>query len=284
MNKPPRGARGAGGEADDRRNEAVSPEPGASATDPAAMPRPSAPLGNPPPTPAPPATITILRREKHWIAVEKPSGLPSRPGPGHEASVLSILEAQLRVEGTPHPPGVVHRLDLGTSGVLLFSLTPDGHLALESAFHDGRVHKEYLAVAAGHPRPRRGLIDLALRRTSSGLSTPDRNGAPARTRYETREQFAASALVLAEPLTGRMHQIRAHLAARGTPVLGDLQYGSAELRGFRPRPPRLCLHAWRLHLPPELAGGESTIECALPADLATYLDRLRGPGRGGGKR
>lgn len=234
-------------------------------------------------TPGPPMLISVLRRTEHWIAVAKPSGLPSRPGPGHNASVLSVLETQLRDEGTPHPPGVVHRLDLGTSGVLLFSLTPHGHRALESAFRDGRVHKEYLAITAGHPHPRRGLIDLALRRTSSGLSTPDRSGAAARTRYETRERFTASALVLADPRTGKMHQIRAHFAARGTPVLGDLQYGGPELRGFRPRPPRLCLHAWRLRLPPELADGDPIIECLLPEEMATYLDRLRWPGRAGAR-
>lgn len=227
-----------------------------------------------------PGTITIIRRTGHWIAVDKPAGLPSRPGPGHDASVLSTLEAQLRAEGSPHPPGVVHRLDLGTSGILLFSLSPEGHRALVEAFRAGRVHKEYLAITAGHPHPRRGLIDLALRRSSSGLSIPDRTGSPARTRYETRERFTASALLRAEPLTGRMHQIRAHLGARGTPVLGDLQYGGADLRRFRPHPPRLCLHAWRLRLPTELAGGEPSIECRLPEDLERYLDRLRGLGAG----
>jgi RluA family pseudouridine synthase len=228
-----------------------------------------------------PGTVIIIRRTEHWIAVDKPAGLPSRPGPGHKASVLSILETQLRTESTPHPPGVVHRLDLGTSGILLFSLSPEGHRSLVEAFKVGQVHKEYLAITAGHPHPRRGLINLALRRTSSGLNTPDRSGKPARTRYETRERFAASALVRTEPLTGRMHQIRAHLAARGTPVLGDLQYGGAELRGFRPRPPRLCLHAWRLRLPAELANGEQQIECPLPDELERYLDRLRGTGAGG---
>lgn len=225
-----------------------------------------------------PETVSVIRRTEHWIAVNKPAELPSRPGPGHKASVLSILEAQLRAEGAPHPPGVVHRLDLGTSGILLFSLSPEGHRGLEEAFRAGRVHKEYLAITAGHPHPRRGLIDLALRRTSSGLSTPDRHGTPARTRYDTRERFHASALVLAEPLTGRMHQIRAHLAARGTPVLGDLQYGGAALRGFRPRPPRLCLHAHRLRLPADLAGECQSIECSWPEELEQYLDRLRGTG------
>ena len=205
---------------------------------------------------------------------------PSRPGPGHEASVLSLLEAQLRAEGAAHPPGVVHRLDLGTSGILLFSLSPAGHRSMVEAFRAGHVQKEYVAITFGHPRPRRGLIDLPLRRTSSGLNIPDRRGTPARTRYETRERFAASALVLAEPLTGRMHQIRTHLAARGTPVLGDLQYGGADLRGFRPRPPRLCLHAWRLRLPAELTDSEPRLECPLPEELERYLDRLRGPRSG----
>ncbi len=223
-----------------------------------------------------PSGIPILRRTKHWIAVAKPAGLPSRPGPGHDASALSVLEAQLLIQGAACPPGVVHRLDLGTSGILLFSLSPEGHRALVDAFRTGQVQKEYLAITAGHPRPRRGLIDLPLRRNSSGLSAPDRWGSPARTRYQTQERFGASALVLAEPLTGRMHQIRAHLAARGTPVLGDAQYGGAGLRHFRPRPPRLCLHAWRLRLPAEIAEAEPPIECGLPDDLERYLERLRG--------
>jgi RluA family pseudouridine synthase len=231
-----------------------------------------------------PETVAVIRRTEHWLAVNKPAGLPSRPGPGHEASVLSLVEAQLRAGGAPHPPGVVHRLDLGTSGILVFSLSPEGHRALVDAFRAGRVHKEYLAITAGHPHPRRGLIDLALRRSSSGLSVPDRMGSPARTRYETLEQLAGAALVLAEPLTGRMHQIRAHFAARGTPVLGDLQYGGAAWRDFRPRPPRLCLHAWRLRLPAELADDDTAIECPMPERLERYFDRLRRIGHRGAGR
>jgi 23S rRNA-/tRNA-specific pseudouridylate synthase len=221
------------------------------------------------------AAIAILRRTPHWLAVAKPPGLPSRPGPGHNTSVLAILEEQLRLEGSPHPPGVVHRLDLGTSGILLFSLTPEGHRELLAAFERGLVRKEYLAITAGHPHPRRGLIDLALRRNASGLNLPDRRGAPARTRYETRERFAAAALVAAEPLTGRLHQIRSHFAAVGTPVLGDRQYGLPVLRAFQPHPPRLCLHAFRLRLPAELSGGEPAIECPFPPELERFLDRLR---------
>ena len=149
--------------------------------------------------------------------------------------------------------------------------------------HSGRPSAQgILPITAGHPNPKRGLIDLALRRTSLRPQHSGPARTPARTRYETRERFATSALVVAEPLTGRMHQIRAHLAARGTGA-GRSPVRGAELRGFRPRPPRLCLHAWRLRLPPELSDGEPPIECLLPEELEHYLDRLRGTGPSGAR-
>lgn len=235
--------------------------------------------------------LPVLVRTPTWIAVVKPSGLPSRPAPGYPESALSLLESWLRAhEPGPHPPGVVHRLDRETSGLLIFSLDPRAHRELVRAFAAGEIRKDYLAFVHGGPRPRRGLIDLPLARNASGRTVVAPRGAPARTRYATVRDWEGASLLEVQPLTGRMHQIRAHLAARGTPILGDRVYGrSAEradtpTRGHaEPIPPRLCLHARRLRLPASLVpnggAGGLLLESPWPDDLARFaraLDRWKG--------
>ena len=226
--------------------------------------------------------LVVLARTRQWIAIDKPSGLAARPAPSQTVSALSQLEDWLAAhEPGPHPPGVVHRIDRGTSGVLLFSLEPEAHRALVRAFAERRIRKEYVAIVRGQPRPRRGLIDLPLRRNSSGRMVPDPHGLAARTRYETVRAWPDATQLRLLPVTGRMHQLRAHLAARGVPILGDPIYGRTPVgatvepkRARLPRPPRLCLHAARLTLPPELAEGIGVIEAPLPEELRRYLRRL----------
>jgi 23S rRNA pseudouridine955/2504/2580 synthase len=237
----------------------------------------------------------ILGWTNHWIALDKPSGLPSRPAPGYPASALSLLEDWLAQQAPGvSRPGVVHRLDRETSGVLLFSLSPGAHRALRAAFASRTIHKDYRAIVLGWPQPRRGLIDLPLRRNASGRMVPDRHGLPARTRYETLERYRSMALLELHPLTGRMHQLRVHLAARGTPVAGDRRYGPRGLPAGIPVPPRLCLHASRIVLPPALLLDLGSIENLLdsrqtvsgtipapePAVLAGYRVRLTAGARG----
>jgi 23S rRNA-/tRNA-specific pseudouridylate synthase len=154
------------------------------------------------------------------------------------------------------------------------------------------VAKEYAALVRGRPRPRRGLIDLPLRRNASGRVVVDPQGAQAKTRYETLRTWAGATLLRVRPLTGRMHQIRVHLAARGTPVLGDRFYGGSGLvlgtsRGRErngpslPVPPRLCLHALRLRLPASLHGsGDGLVEAPWPDDLERYARLLSEPADG----
>lgn len=202
----------------------------------------------------------ILSWTNHWIALHKPPGLLSRPGPGHGPSALTQLEGYLAALGSERSrPGVVHRIDRETSGVLLFSLGPAGHRALVDGFARRLIRKEYLAIVRGRPRPQRGRIDLPLRKNSSGAMIPDRNGLPASTRYRTLRSYPGATLLEVQPLTGRMHQIRVHLAARGTPILGDTKYGerwnAREGPGRDPRPPRLCLHARTLLIPAEIMAG-----------------------------
>ncbi|MFN8548514.1 MAG: RNA pseudouridine synthase [Candidatus Eisenbacteria bacterium] len=183
----------------------------------------------------------VIARTRDWIAIDKPSGLPSRPAPGHESSALRQLEAWL---GPETRPGVVHRLDRDTSGLLLFSLAPRASRALVAAF---RAHdpKRVLAWVEGAPRPRRGTIDLALTRGSSGRVVVDARGRAPLTRYETlrrRGRFSES------PAWSRPRDACTSSACTsppgGTPIAGDRIYGSG-----RRRHPRLLLHAGRLPLP-----------------------------------
>jgi RluA family pseudouridine synthase len=239
----------------------------------------------------------ILSWTDHWIAVNKPSGLPSRPNPGHADNALSQIETWFFSTTPLSPaPGVVHRLDRDTSGVLIFSLGPAAYRSLIEGFAARTIRKEYVALVQGVPRPRSGLIDLPLLRNSSNRMVVDRRGQEARTRYEMVRRVAGGSLLRVYPLTGRMHQIRAHLAARGTPVLGDGVYGREGRAGAGTPfsgvefPPRLCLHARRLTLPSVwlsslgsvqtryptegTAGAPFIIEAPIPQDLNRYMAAL----------
>jgi 23S rRNA-/tRNA-specific pseudouridylate synthase len=196
----------------------------------------------------------------------------------------------LRQEGFAGRPGVVHRLDLETSGVLLFSLSPEGHRALLRAWEEHAVLKEYSAIVLGWPHPRRGTIDLRLEKNASGRMVPSARGLPSLTRYRTLERFAGAAWLEVTPRTGRTHQIRVHLAARGTPVLGDRFYGPRKLPPVLPPPPRLCLHAQRLLLPAALVEeleprergsegqpqGDWVMRAPEPDEIARYRQSLHG--------
>jgi len=185
---------------------------------------------------------------------------------------------------TVHPPGVVHRLDKDTSGLVLFSLSPRAHRLLVEAFRRREVRKTYFALVAGRVHPRAGVIDLALVRDAggtmrpapaSGRLRPASHGLPARTAYQVLHARRPWSLLRVAPHTGRMHQIRAHLAAIGHPVLGDPLYGRPA-PGL-PAPPRLWLHAWRIDLPRpvrEALQVPGSLVCPLWEDLTRHLEAL----------
>ncbi|MCC7142754.1 MAG: RNA pseudouridine synthase [Candidatus Eisenbacteria bacterium] len=207
----------------------------------------------------------IVARTPDWIAIEKPGGLPSRPAPGHAGNALTMLEAYL---GPNIRPGVVHRLDRDTSGLLLFSLSPHGHRFLVEGFRTRTIRKSYLGWVHGQPRPRRGSIELPLRRNPSGRMVVDPRGAPALTRYESLRRVGDFHLLRVEPSTGRMHQIRVHLANRGTPLVGDRLYGVHD------RAPRLFLHAASLRLPADQkspAGAALELRSSEPEEFSAWI-------------
>lgn len=196
----------------------------------------------------------ILYEDDDVIAIDKPCGMASAPtrtaaaGTAHDA-VLETLRARKR---GPARLWVVHRLDVGTSGVLVFAKTREAAAALSAAFAGGRVEKEYLARVATAPTDAGGTIDLALA-VEGRRARVDPKGRPARTDWEVVATDDRGALLRLRPHTGRMHQLRAHLQAIGHPIVGDRAYGG-------PPGTRLMLHAERLVLPHPRTGARVTIE------------------------
>jgi len=204
----------------------------------------------------------ILHEDECLIAVDKPAGMPSHPTFARTiGTALQILEAALRSrEGRKVPLWPLHRLDAATSGVLLFAKTQPAARAVNQNFARRRVVKRYHAIVAGVPSPETGEIRLAL--AEGHLRSEAREGGKeAVTRYRVVERFAGDrSLVDLEPLTGRMHQLRVHLAAIGHPVVGDSKYGGIAAA-------RLMLHASRLELPHPRDGRPFTVESPLPAEI-----------------
>jgi 23S rRNA pseudouridine1911/1915/1917 synthase len=203
-----------------------------------------------PPSDAPP--LQVLFEDAALIALDKPPGLVTQPGPSGGVSLLDQVSARLGKTA-----GLVHRLDRETSGVVVFGKTKGSTRALAAEFREGRAQKTYVAIVGAH-LPQSGVIDLPLSRDPSRpgrwRATRKANGVDALTRYETRRSGALTIVTLF-PQTGRTHQLRAHLAALGAPILGDRLYGGAEAA-------RCLLHAQVL----KIAG--HTIEAPLPPDMA----------------
>ena len=189
-----------------------------------------------------PSEIDIVYEDEAMAVVCKPSGVIVHPAPGHEAGSLSDALVRRFPEmarvGSPERPGVVHRLDMETSGVMVFAKTQGAYLDLRRQFESHKtVDKTYLAVVHGTPRPKSGTIDEPV----------GRERLSAVTHWETLGRHDGISLVEFKIDTGRMHQIRIHAASLGCPIVGDRLYGSAEKdRRMRRRPSRLLLHAVEL--------------------------------------
>jgi 23S rRNA pseudouridine955/2504/2580 synthase len=206
----------------------------------------------------------VLYRDDALIVLDKPFGLPVQGGPGITRHLDALLDA-LRFDADERPR-LVHRLDRDTSGVLLLARTPGIAARLAALFRERDLRKTYWAVVAGRPLPAEGRIDLPLARIS-GLrgerTAPDPGGARAVTDYATLDHAGRRfAWLELSPLTGRTHQLRAHCAAIGTPILGDRSYGAAVDSAF----PHLHLHARALALPHPL-GGTLEVAAELPAHM-----------------
>ena len=189
-----------------------------------------------------PSELDIIYEDEAIAVVDKPSGVIVHPAPGHETEALTDalvrrFPGMARI-GSAERPGVVHRLDIETSGVMVFAKTQGAYLDLRRQFESHRtVGKTYLAVVHGSPRPKSGTIDEPVGRERQSAVT----------HWETLGRHDGISLVEFKIDTGRMHQIRIHAASLGCPIVGDRLYGSAEKdRRMRRRPSRLLLHAVEL--------------------------------------
>lgn len=230
-----------------------------------------------------PALPPVRYRDEHLIVIAKPPGLVVHPGPGHRGDTL--VDA-LRAAGVPLAPGgdvtrpgIVHRLDRDTSGLLVVASTPEALDGLVGMLAERTVVRRYLALVVGTPADQRGLVDAPIGRHPSQrtrFAVVD-GGRPARTRYRTLgeggvvtsdgSRRAVSAVVCALE-TGRTHQIRVHLDAVGTPVAGDLVYGPDGAIATALGLDRPALHATHLAFPHPVTGAAISITEPLPADLA----------------
>jgi 23S rRNA pseudouridine1911/1915/1917 synthase len=238
----------------------------------------------PPPAPALPQPesipIEILHEDASVVVVNKPAGMVVHPAPGHPGGTLvnALLAAVPTLSGIGGEvrPGIVHRLDKGTSGLLLVARTPEAYEALVAALSARRVHRRYRALAWGSFDARRGVIDAPIGRSARQPTrmAVDERGKEARTGYEVLRSYVEPVVVteLACTLeTGRTHQIRVHLRSIGHPVVGDAGYGGARQSLPMSRP---FLHAEALELQHPVTGDELAFRSTLPDDLAAILDGL----------
>ena len=235
---------------------------------------------------AEPIALTIVYEDDAVLVVDKPAGMVVHPAPGHTGGTLvNALLAhtdQLSLQGEIRP-GIVHRLDKDTSGLLVVARTDSAHAALVRQHQARTMDKEYLGLALGQPQPPTGLIDLPLGRDlhERKRQAVRADGRVARTRYRTEQAFPACGPIESTTLlrlrleTGRTHQIRVHLAYIGHPILGDAVYGTRTLRAARALGlPRQFLHATRLAFDLPGSGQRVVFNSPLPADLAATLARL----------
>ena len=220
------------------------------------------------------ARSLVLDEDAALIAFNKPSGLAVQGGSGVMRSLEDLLAVFAKSNGKQ--PRLVHRLDRETSGVIIAARTKPAAAFFSAAFAGRDVKKTYLAVVCGGaPAPEAGEIALALKKSSrKGLDVMDvaKDGQAALTRYRTLAATPEAALVELQPETGRMHQLRAHLAAIGRPIAGDGKYGGLYRIGGTDIP-RLLLHAAALDVP-HMEGGRRTFVAPPPADFAVVVRSL----------
>jgi 23S rRNA pseudouridine955/2504/2580 synthase len=225
----------------------------------------------------------VLYRDKDILVINKPAGLAVQGGSKVSKHLDGMLPA-LQFDGK-QVPRLVHRLDKDTSGVMLLARHSAAASELQKAFLHKTIRKTYLALVVGVPQPYEGEIESNLdkRAHEDGgyekmLSVDaDDDGKKAITRYRTLEHLAKKiALVELEPITGRTHQLRVHMAELGCPILGDGKYGGkdAHIGGGVELSGRLHLQAWRIHLPPLFGKGERSFEAPIAAHIARSLDGL----------
>jgi 23S rRNA pseudouridine1911/1915/1917 synthase len=220
--------------------------------------------------------LDVIYEDGDIVVINKPAGMVVHPAPGHHTGTL--VHALLgrggawSAAGGASRPGVVHRLDKGTSGLIVVARNDASHRSLSSQLKDRSLSRTYLAIVRGRVKADAGELEGPI-----GRDPRDRKrmavvagGRFARTRYEVVERRRTHTLLRCDLDTGRTHQIRVHLAALGHPVAGDAGYGGREIRADRP-----MLHAWRLRLRHPRTGDDVTFEAPPPQDFETFWAQVK---------
>lgn len=243
--------------------------------------------------------LNVVYEDEHMLAINKPPDMVVHPARGQAHGTLAnalLYHCSLRLSDVNGPlrPGIVHRLDRDTSGIILAAKTNAAHRGLGEQFQERRVHKEYVAVARGRLEYDSGEITLPISRDPrmrERMCVRELGGRRAVSRYFVEERFGRYTLVRVEPLTGRTHQIRVHLAALHHPVAADALYGGGECvcaSDFAGRPhaadepvliARQALHARRIEFTHPVTGRPMECRAELPEDMLRLLDALRKTGR-----
>jgi len=225
--------------------------------------------------------LSIVYDDDDIVVVDKPPGVAAHPSIGWEGpTVLGALAGAgftIATSGAAERAGIVHRLDVGTSGLMVVAKSEGAYSSLKRAFHDREVNKIYHAVVQGHPDPLAGTIDAPIGRHpgASWRFAVVSDGKPSVTHYETIEAFPSAALLEIQLETGRTHQIRVHMAAQRHACVGDSMYGADPSLTQRLALSRQWLHARRLGFAHPRTGEYVEFESAYPADLQVALEVLR---------
>ena len=227
--------------------------------------------------------LDVLFEDKHMLALNKAAGMIVHPGAatGDDTLVHALLAHcadSLSGIGGVERPGIVHRLDKDTTGVIVVAKSDKAHRALADQFATRTLRKEYLAIVAGVPQLLSGTIDRGIARhpTHRHRMTVGEGGKPARTAWERVEAFGdLAALLRCQIFTGRTHQIRVHLKSLGHPILGDALYGWKPDARLAQQPERVMLHAEHLVLTHPINGKELDLRAPLPKDFQRVLKELR---------
>jgi 23S rRNA pseudouridine1911/1915/1917 synthase len=220
--------------------------------------------------------LRVAWEDEHLLVVDKPAGIVVHPSAGHARGTLvhGLLGRAIAGGGEAERPGIVHRLDRDTSGLLVVARSEEAHRRLQRLLRRRELVREYLVLVRGRPRSRRGRIEAPIgrdRRDPTRMSLDTTTPREAITDFELVELLTRHALLRARLVTGRTHQIRVHLAAIDLPVAGDPTYGVEGDLGLE----RQFLHAARLAFPHPFTAEPVDVESPLPADLRAALERAR---------
>lgn len=227
------------------------------------------------------ADVPVVFEDDDLLVVDKPAGLVVHPAPGHPGTTLAeLFSGEIAGGDSVERAGIVHRLDRGTSGLMILAKSPEAHATLQRMIGERAVERGYLALVEGSPRTRSGRIDAPIGRSARERHRMAIDGAGARaavSHFEVKERFADTSLLSVRLETGRTHQIRVHMKAIGTPIVGDPTYGGSNRFGLE----RPFLHSARLEFEHPVKGGRMVFEAPLPNDLEQAVGRARAPETGG---